>query len=97
MNNEIAPELNELKSNNLPSYCVECNGLISPERIEGLTFLETPKNQWTCLNCAETKIKPKMAVFLGESGNSPLLFVDKVDSHRVEFESVNRLEKSLTE
>lgn len=59
-------------------YCVVCKVPLSDDRIEALNVLETPREQWRCLQDAPNQFKK--AVYAGESGTSPLIFVDSVDN-----------------
>lgn len=56
--------------------CVVSGKEIPPERVEALKMLGTPQNQWTCVE--HSTVRPRQGIFLGESGTSELLFVDKV-------------------
>lgn len=62
--------------------CHICGAIISEERLEGLRVLGTNPQFYSCLVHANNNyIK---AVWLGESGNSPLVLADSVGQGRIE-------------
>jgi hypothetical protein len=62
--------------------CVKCNKPIEQDRLEALAILSKPAHEYTCLSCApQQRIK---GLFLGESGNSQLLFVNNVGRDGIE-------------
>lgn len=67
--------------------CVVSGEVIPKERVEALKMLGTPEHQWTTVKHSLTK--PRQGIFLGESGTSKLLMVDKVynDSVRSVFKA----------
>jgi hypothetical protein len=68
--------------------CYICQDEIGAERIEGLDVLGVPKELRTCLKCAPNS--PIRGIYLGESGNSELVFVSKIDDTRVVREDINK-------
>lgn len=70
--------------------CTVSGKPIPPERVEALKMLGTPENQWTCVE--HSMVRPRQGIFLGESGTSELLLVNKVynDSVRSVFKSADR-------
>jgi len=69
--------------------CVVSGKAIPKERVAALRMLGTPENQWTCVEYSLTK--PRQGIFLGESGTSQLLMVDRVydDSVRAVFKAAS--------
>ena len=70
--------------------CVVSGKEIPPERVEALKMLGTPESRWTCVE--HSTVRPRQGIFLGETGTSKLLFVDKVynDSVRSVFKNSDR-------
>lgn len=56
--------------------CKVSGKTIPKERVEALKSLGIPESEWTCVE--HSLAKPKKGIFLGESGTSQLLMVNKV-------------------
>lgn len=56
--------------------CVVSGKVIPKERVAALKMLGTPENMWTCVEHSATK--PRQGIFLGETGTSELLMVNRV-------------------
>lgn len=71
----------EVKNGAIISYnCTICGGQINKERVEGLQFLSTPVQNYTCLSCAAQHNKTVKAIYNGEAGTSDLIYTDFVSS-----------------
>ena len=74
-------------------FCTVSNKPIPPERVEALQMLGIPEHRWTCVEHSTDKVR--QGIFMGESGTSELLFVDKVydNSVRSVFKTANETEE----
>jgi len=64
-----------------PSHCNFCEKPLLDARVAALKELKTPTELWACVGCST--ITPKQAIYTGEVGTSPLLFVDKLYNYGV--------------
>ncbi len=72
--------------------CVLCGEDISQERIEGLKVLGIYPNNFTCIPCASATIKPYKALFIDNSGVSPMILADSLGEYGIPKEDMKEEE-----
>ena len=62
--------------------CNICGNEIPKERVEALVILQTPIEKFFCIGCATHQVQKVKGIYLGESGNSPLVMCDSIAQGR---------------
>ncbi len=55
--------------------CIVCGVELTPDRIEGLAYLDVPETNYTCLIHSPSRVQ---GIYNGESGTSPMIVCDRV-------------------